>query len=98
MPAFIRPSKRTAARNRRKATNYRRVCAQVDTRDGGFCRVCRRFCQATAHHHIVFRSQGGKDTTANLITVCVDCHADIHSRKVRVTGDANNTLQIERAA
>jgi len=39
MPAFIRTSKRTAAKNRAKAANYRKVCAEVDTRDFGHCRV-----------------------------------------------------------
>lgn len=99
MPAFIRTSPRKAAKNRVKAANYRKVCAEVDTRDLGHCRVCHCFCAPYVHHHhIVFRSQGGKDTTENLITVCTQCHADIHERRIRVTGNANVTLKIERAA
>ena len=30
-------------------------------------------------HHIVFRSNGGTDTPDNLITLCENCHADLHS-------------------
>ena len=97
--AFIRPSKRTAAKNRRKAANYRKVCEEVDARDRKTCRVCRIWDGgALHHHHIVFRSQGGKDTTENIATVCAACHDDIHARRIRVTGDANHTLTIERAA
>lgn len=99
MPAFIRTSKRKAARNRAKAANYKWACAEVDTRDFGHCRVCNRFCAPFVHHHhVVFRSQGGKDTTSNIATVCSACHADIHERRIRVTGNANERLTIERAA
>ena len=98
MPAFIKTSKRKAAKNRAKAANYRKVCAQVEARDRKCCRVCGVFMFLPAHHHIVFRSQGGEDTTANLCTVCFRCHADIHDRRIRVTGNANETLTIERAA
>lgn len=95
--AFIRTSKRTAAKNRRKAANYKRVCVEVDERDNGFCVVCCWWTpEPRIHHHIIFRSQGGPDTTENLCTVCATCHADIHDRKVLVTGNANKALHIER--
>lgn len=29
-------------------------------------------------HHRKMRSQGGKDTPANLLRVCLSCHARIH--------------------
>ncbi len=29
-------------------------------------------------HHIIFRSNGGTDTPDNLITLCENCHADLH--------------------
>lgn len=98
MPAFIRTSPRKAARNRVKAANYRKVCALVDERDGKTCRVCRMWAMPVHHHHVRFRSQGGTDTTDNLCVVCSRCHADIHERRIRVTGNANATLKIERAA
>jgi predicted HNH restriction endonuclease len=38
----------------------------------------------------VFRSQGGPTTTANVVLVCVACHAAIHAHRLRVVGtDAN---------
>lgn len=98
MPAFIRTSPRKAARNRAKAANYRKVCALVETRDRKCCRVCGVFMFLPAHHHLVFRSQGGKDTTENLICICGTCHDEIHDRRIRVSGNANETLTIESAA
>ena len=96
MPAFIRPSKRTAAKNRAKRLNYMSVCREVDIRDAFRCRVCLRFCRDTGahHHHIVFRSQGGEDTASNLIVVCAWCHDAIHQQRIRVTGTATD-LRIE---
>jgi 5-methylcytosine-specific restriction endonuclease McrA len=29
-------------------------------------------------HHIEFRSHGGSDSEANLITLCAPCHAAVH--------------------
>ena len=94
--AFIRPNKRTAAKNRAKAANYRKVCAEVDKRDAKVCRVCRIWDGgALHHHHIVFRSQGGKDTTENLITVCAQCHEDIHAHRISVRGNADAQIVID---
>ena len=97
--AFIKTSKAKAAKNRRKATAYKRVCAQVDARDGVFCRVCWAGCQrGRHHHHLTFRSRGGKDTTDNIVVVCGPCHEDIHQHRLTVTGSGNGHLQIERIA
>ena len=32
-------------------------------------------------HHIIFRSKGGTDTPDNLITLCEDCHKNLHAGK-----------------
>lgn len=32
-------------------------------------------------HHIIFRSKGGTDTPENLITLCEDCHKNLHAGK-----------------
>lgn len=40
------------------------------------------------HHHLVYRSLGGKNDSGNLIVTCRACHSDIHARRVRVTGTA----------
>lgn len=38
-------------------------------RDASACRICGRFLEAPALHHVVFRSQGGLDLPSNLVTV-----------------------------
>ena len=63
------------------------VRAAVNARDGFHCRICGVFEDRNALHHIEFRSGGGADTVANLITLCwlpwqPDCHLQrAHRRK-----------------
>jgi len=56
-------------------------------RDNMTCQVCKkRGCKLEAHH-IVPRSEGGKDTIKNLITLCGDiCHKQVHKGKIKITG------------
>lgn len=42
------------------------------------CEVCKG--QAVDIHHIIFKSQGGKDEINNLIALCRSCHNMAHSR------------------
>lgn len=65
-----------------------RVREFVVDRDGECCRVCGRYVETPALHHIVFRSQGGLDLPSNLITIGWlpghDCHLTIaHGRNAR---------------
>lgn len=57
------------------------VREHVLERDGHCCRVCGRWVEMPALHHIVFRSQGGLDVPSNLITIGWlpghDCHLTI---------------------
>lgn len=56
---------------------YADLCEFVLSRDGWRCRNCET--REHLHvHHIIFRSAGGDDTTANLITLCNSCHSGIH--------------------
>lgn len=60
----------------------------IERRDRGRCRVCCRI--AWLHrHHIIYRSRGGADTSDNLISVCRECHADIHGGTLKLHGDAD---------
>lgn len=64
----------------------------VIERDGSCCRVCGRFVEYPALHHIVFRSHGGLDLPDNLITVGWlpghDCHLPIaHGPQSRMWRD-----------
>jgi len=55
-------------------------------RDGSCCRVCGRYVDRPALHHIRYRSQGGLDVSSNLITIGWmpghDCHIPVvHANK-----------------
>lgn len=56
---------------------YEALCQETLRRDKWRCRSCG-YRQTLAAHHIVFRSQGGDDTSENLITLCTSCHRGVH--------------------
>jgi 5-methylcytosine-specific restriction endonuclease McrA len=56
---------------------YERLRQQVLRRDGWRCQGCGRSSNLEVHHQ-KFRSQGGEDSDANLITLCVACHSLLH--------------------
>jgi len=35
-------------------------------------------------HHIIYRSQGGTDDVNNLITLCHECHQEVHKGKIKI--------------
>ena len=73
--------------------NLRIACLM---RDNYTCQHCgKRNCRLEAHH-IVFREHGGKDTLANLITLCEACHTRVHQGYITlaVTGVSGQFDQI----
>ena len=69
------PSK--SPRLRLDATNYRELHRQVLERDGWRCQVCGSMQQLQVHH-LKYRSQLGGDEEQNLITLCAECHEQVH--------------------
>ena len=59
--------------------NLRLACLM---RDGYTCQQCSQRNVRLQAHHIVFREQGGKDTLANLLTLCETCHSRLHEGKL----------------
>ena len=66
-------------RLRLDANSYHELHRQVLERDGWRCQVCGSM-QNLQVHHLKFRSQSGGDVEQNLITLCAECHARIHSK------------------
>ncbi len=56
---------------------YRQLTAKVLERDGWRCQYCGRRDQLQIHH-LVRRSHSGPDAEDNLMTVCSDCHRELH--------------------
>ena len=51
-------------------------------RDRYQCQHCKRKNTQLEAHHIIYTSQGGKDTLDNLITLCKRCHKKVHKNKI----------------
>jgi RRXRR protein/HNH endonuclease len=63
---------------------YANTKAYVLTRDGYTCQQCRgkSKVERLEVHHLIFRSQGGSDEEANLLTLCKMCHDGLHAGTV----------------
>ena len=65
----------------------------VLTRDGWRCRFCKR--RNSLHvHHIIYRSQGGEDSLANLVALCYAHHDMVHGHTFMIEGNANGRLTV----
>jgi len=76
------------------ADSWRSVREGVLERDGYECRFCgttndehlEQHGRGLEAHHILPRADGGPDTPANLITVCVSCHRTLESTHAKAVG------------
>ena len=55
--------------------------AFVLNRDKYICQYCKTKQCTLEIHHIIFRSNGGSDEPDNLITLCRNCHRELHLGK-----------------
>jgi 5-methylcytosine-specific restriction endonuclease McrA len=69
------PRKRSSLRLEPEA--HEQLYRQVLERDGWRCQACGKRANLQVHH-IVLRSQSGADIEDNLITLCSECHDQIH--------------------
>ena len=71
--------------------------AKVRFRDNYTCQYCKtKNKNVTLEvHHIIFRSNGGSDDENNLITLCHNCHKDLHNGKInpKFTGKIKSNLK-----
>jgi len=95
------------AKARAEARTWLDVCRAVNVRDNYTCRSCGRRCVQTLtvqddrleHHHVIPKSKGGPDTTANVCILCLQCHDERHvKRTLHISGDANGELTIQHNA
>ena len=101
--ATPKPAKGSKTREKARAKARQRrsdwfVYQAVDLRDGHLCRLCHCWQGANIErHHIVFRSQCGETTTANVLSLCAECHQSVHAHRVTLSGDADTVLTVVRA-
>ncbi len=69
-------------RLRLDATSYRDLHRRVLERDGWRCQICGSM-QNLQVHHLKLRSQSGSDVEHNLITLCAECHEEVHRKACR---------------
>jgi 5-methylcytosine-specific restriction endonuclease McrA len=55
---------------------YQRLRQQVLRRDGWKCQSCGSMANLEVHQE--FRSHSGDDSEYNLITLCFECHHEVH--------------------
>lgn len=77
--------------------NLRMACLM---RDGYACQGCGKKQVRLEAHHVQFRSQGGKDTLSNLVTLCEPCHQQLHQGKkaLPLTGVSGHLDRIAQRA
>ena len=63
---------------------FENVKAFVRWRDDYTCQYCKKKNIKLHVHHIQFRSKGGSDKPDNLITLCEQCHNDLHNNKIQL--------------
>lgn len=59
--------------------DFYNVKSAVLNRDNYTCQICGEKDTRLEIHHIQFRSKGGSNRMDNLVTLCRDCHKQIHS-------------------
>lgn len=96
-PAAIERDEKRAGRE----TTYRKASTAVRARDGFRCRLCGDH-RALETHHVTPRSIVGRairDTEANLITLCHDCHQEVTKKVIKLypgPDGANGLIRAER--
>jgi len=65
--------------------------AYILNRDSYTCQKCKVTKGKLRVHHIIFKSKGGTDTPDNLITLCEDCHANLHAGKFELNAKKSKT-------
>ena len=61
------------------------VKSAVLSRDNYTCQICGAKNTKLEVHHIMFRSDGGSNRMDNLVTLCKDCHAKVHTGELKYT-------------
>ena len=64
----------------------KKIMIEILRRDEFTCQLCGSY-QHLQIHHLCPRSKGGDNSEANLLTLCRDCHADVHSGQMTLKNE-----------
>lgn len=73
-------NRRTPKRANRGKFSEKTIKA-IGERDGWRCVRCGSAYIESVPHHVVYKSQGGKGTVDNGVTICRPCHDLAHSKR-----------------
>jgi 5-methylcytosine-specific restriction endonuclease McrA len=104
---WIEKSSRFRDRTRKardREAEKREVYDAVNRRDRYRCRVCGKHADPRAlglleqghHHHVIYRSRGGRHRSWNVVLLCGGCHAEVHAKRLFLSGNTDEDLVIER--
>ena len=65
------------------AWRQKEIMIEILRRDGFTCQLCGSYRRLQIHH-VQPRSKGGDNSEQNLLTLCSDCHGDVHAGILRV--------------
>lgn len=57
------------------------VREEIFKRDDHCCVLCGRW--SSIIHHVMFRSHGGRGVVSNGVTICQDCHDQVHQHHIK---------------
>ena len=52
--------------------------------DAQMCMLCTKSQKGNHGHHVIYHSEAGAASVANIITLYPDCHRDYHSGKIKI--------------
>ena len=85
VPTNTDPISDLTAHERRERDISEATRQAVLERDNGQCQACGQAGDNRLQlHHVIYRSQGGSHDEENLVTLCFDCHKDVHDGLLRL--------------
>jgi 5-methylcytosine-specific restriction endonuclease McrA len=63
---------------------------EVYERDDWKCQKCMSHTCLDRPHHILYKSRGGSDVIDNLITLCRNCHEEVHFKNIKISRNENS--------
>ena len=65
----------------------KKIRQEVFERDNYTCQRC--FMPGSHAHHVNYKSRGGLDIISNLVTLCTNCHREVHEHNLKITYDGS---------